>query len=414
MDISQKLAILADAAKYDASCASSGVRRKNDGGVGNAASCGICHSYTPDGRCISLLKLLYTNICTYDCAYCINRASSPVTRAKFTPTEVVNLTLDFYRRNYIEGLFLSSGVFGSPDATMEELIEVVRTLRREHRFGGYIHLKAVAGCSPGLLARAGLFADRLSASIEMPRQADLDALAPAKKFIEIETSMAAIGGHIAEAKDSARTLKATRAPAYAPAGQSTQMIVGATASTDSDILDTSHKLYQRHKLRRVYYTAYNPIPDSDPRLPVQTPPLLREHRLYQADWLLRCYGFNKDELFAANDFNLRPDISPKLTWALRHLDQFPVDVNRASYEMLLRVPGIGVRNAKRITGLRRHQRLRLADLKKLRVNLLEARFFIITADGAAAPTPVDENSLLRRFAPPPEQLTLFPAATGDL
>lgn len=414
MDIRTKLAILADAAKYDASCASSGVIRKNPGGLGNSNGTGICHSYTPDGRCVSLLKILMTNYCIYDCAYCINRVSSNVQRAKFSAADIVQLTLDFYRRNYIEGLFLSSGVIGSPDATMEEMVEAARCLREDHKFGGYIHLKAVAGCSPELVAKAGRYADRLSANIEMPRQADLDTLAPAKTHAEIETSMVRIKSEIADAKAAAKTAREAKPPVFAPAGQSTQMIVGATPSTDSDILTTSSRLYDAHKLRRVYYTAFSPIPNGDPRLPLQTPPLLREHRLYQADWLLRFYGFKKDELFTPELPNLNPEITPKLAWALRHLEQFPVDVNRGSREMLLRVPGLGVRNFNRLLTLRRHQRLRLDDLKKLRVNLSEAQFFITTADGTASTRLLDKPSLVRHFQPQPKQLTLFSSLTGEV
>lgn len=415
MDVQTKLSILADAAKYDASCASSGVKRKNAGGLGSANGSGICHSYTPDGRCVSLLKILMTNFCVYDCAYCINRVSSTVRRARFTPQEIVNLTLDFYRRNYIEGLFLSSGVIGSSDATMEQMIEAVRTLRVEHKFGGYIHLKVVAGCSPELVAKAGLYADRLSANIEMPRQQDLDHFAPAKSFNEIEDSMDHIKTGITDAKDQAKTHKGQhRPPTFAPAGQSTQMIVGATASTDSDILTTSSHLYGTHHLRRVYYTAFNPIPDSDVRLPSSIPPLLREHRLYQADWLLRFYGFKKDELFTEQQQNLPADMTPKMAWALRNRQLFPVDINKAPREMLLRVPGIGVRNTDRIIALRRHQRIRLDDLKKLRVNLAEAQFFILTADGTGAARSLDDDALARRLAPPPIQLTLFSSSTGEV
>lgn len=414
MDLQEKLAILADAAKYDASCASSGAKRKNSGGLGNSDGTGICHSYTPDGRCVSLLKILLTNQCIFDCAYCINRVSSNVQRARFSPAEVVDLTLEFYRRNYIEGLFLSSGVVGSPDATMEQMIEAARSLREDHKFGGYIHLKAVAGCSPELVARAGRYADRLSANIEMPRDADLAALAPAKTMDQIETSMAEIKDRIDEAKDAARTPTRAKAPSFAPAGQSTQMVVGATASTDNDILATSTRLYNQHGLRRVYYTAFSPIPHSDPRLPSQAPPLVREHRLYQADWLLRHYGFESGELFSPSEQNLRTDISPKLAWALKNLEVFPVDINAASREMLLRVPGIGVRNADRIILARRHARLRLDDLRKLRVNMQEAQYFVETGDGAGSSRVLDKSGLIQRFAPQPQQLTLFSALSGEL
>ena len=291
MDIKDKLSILADAAKYDASCASSGVKRKAiPGGIGNTQGAGICHSYTPDGRCISLLKILLTNFCVFDCSYCVNRVSSQVKRAKFTVDEVVNLTMDFYKRNYIEGLFLSSGVAKSADETMEEMIQIAKKLRVEHRFGGYIHLKAVAGCTPSLLKKAGLYADRLSANIELPTQNDLDQLAPAKTHIEIEDSMSHIKESILESKEE-RT-KSKKAPLYAPGGQSTQIIVGATQTSDRDIMLKASQLYDEQDLKRVYYSAFSPIPDSDPNLPLKSPPLIREHRLYQTDWLIRLYGSN--------------------------------------------------------------------------------------------------------------------------
>lgn len=418
MDLQEKLAILADAAKYDASCASSGAKRgAKAGGIGNSDGTGICHSYTPDGRCVSLLKILLTNHCIFDCAYCINRVSSNVQRARFTPQEVADLTMEFYRRNYIEGLFLSSGVIGSPDATMEQLIEAARLLREVHLFGGYIHLKAVAGCSPELVTRAGRYADRLSANIELPRAVDLATLAPAKTMDEIEKSMAEIKGRIDETRETRQvrpSAKIAKPPKFAPAGQSTQMVVGATPSTDSDILTTSTRLYSTHNLRRVYYTAFSPIPHSDPRLPSQAPPLLREHRLYQADWLMRFYGFSSHELFTPSDQNLRTDMSPKLAWALRNLEIFPVNVNTASREMLLRVPGIGVRNVNRIVMARRHARLRLDDLRKLRVNLSEAQFFIETADGTGSSRAIDKPGLIKRFNPQPQQLTIFSALTGEV
>ena len=320
MDVESRLRILADAAKYDASCASSGSRRKTPaGGIGNGTGIGICHSYTPDGRCVSLLKILLTNYCMYDCTYCVNRVSSDTPRARFTPEEVANLTMAFYQRNYIEGLFLSSGIVGSADNTMEQLVRAASLLRVHHRFGGYIHLKAVPGASPELLKQAGLYADRLSANIELPTQAELDKLAPAKTHKEIESSMVQIRDAITESKDNS-------AVSYARAGQSTQMIVGATTAPDRQILQTASSLYDRYKLRRVYYSGFSPIPHSDPRLPINRSPLVREHRLYQADWMLRFYGFTLEEV--TEEENLSLDVDPKLAWALRHREFFPVDVNR--------------------------------------------------------------------------------------
>lgn len=406
MDVQSKLRILADAAKYDASCASSGSNRKRpEGGLGNGAGVGICHSYTPDGRCISLLKILLTNYCVYDCAYCVNRVSSDTPRARFTPQEVITLTLEFYKRNYIEGLFLSSGVIQSPDYTMEDLVEVARALREDHSFGGYIHLKAVPGASRELLLRAGRWADRLSANIELPTQSDLDRLAPAKSHAEIETSMGQIRDGISEAKE-------TRQP-YA-AGQSTQMVVGATETTDATILSTSSHLYSAYNLRRVYYSGFSPIPYSDGRLPVDRAPLVREHRLYQADWLMRFYGFDSSELTVPGQPNLPLDKDPKLEWALRNRHRFPVDVNKATEAELLRVPGFGVRNVKRMLKIRRYTRLRLADLVQLRVPLSKAKSFIMAADYNPAVLRLDSVSLPGSF----RQMSLFDstvaAVTGEL
>jgi putative DNA modification/repair radical SAM protein len=358
------LAVLADAAKYDASCASSGSNRaRSANGIGNTEGMGICHSYTPDGRCVSLLKILLTNYCVYDCQYCVNRISSDVERAKFEPEEVVSLTLDFYRRNYIEGLFLSSGVLKNADYTMERLTRVAKLLREEHQFGGYIHLKAVPGADERLLREAGRYADRLSANLELVTSADLEKLAPEKKREDVDSAMATIAREIEQAKDalggSRRRAGFTedgstllRSPqSFAPAGQSTQIIVGATPTSDHAILGAASTLYATHGLRRVYYSAFSPIPHADPRLPVKTPPLVREHRLYQADWLMRFYGFAADELTAVSE-NLSLDYDPKLAWALAHRELFPVDVNRASREQLLRVPGLGVRNVERILTVR--------------------------------------------------------------
>ena len=391
MEVSAKLTILADAAKYDASCASNGSFRKREpNGIGHTNGQGICHSFTPDGRCVSLLKILLTNYCIYDCAYCVNRVSSDTPRARFTVSEVVNLTLDFYKRNYIEGLFLSSGIIQSADYTMEQLIAIARDLRTKHKFGGYIHLKGAPGVSRELLREAGRYADRLSINIEMPTQRDLDKLAPAKKHSQIETSMAQILDASLEAKEEKL--------AFAPAGQTTQMVIGATPATDSEILKKSASLYQRHDLRRVYYSAFSPIPHADAALPVKPAPLIREHRLYQADWLLRFYGFTSDELTTPSSLNLGLDIDPKLAWALRNRAFFPVDVNAAPKEALLRVPGLGARAVDRILRVRRHRRLDSADLRKLHVPLNRARHFLIARD--VRPACLDRLDLA-------QQLSLF-------
>ncbi len=328
MQVQQKLEILADAAKYDASCASSGAKRAGNGkGLGHSDGMGICHSYTPDGRCVSLLKILLTNYCTYDCVFCVNRVSSDVRRARFTPQEVVDLTLNFYKRNYIEGLFLSSGIIQSPDYTMEQLIEVARTLREEHSFGGYIHLKAIPGASDRLIEQAGKLADRLSANMELPTQQDLVQLAPDKKVDVIEGTMAQIFDHKAEAEeDRKRTRTAGK---FAPAGQSTQLVIGATPSTYQQIIATASHLYKQYDLRRIYYSGFSPFPSGDARLPLKPAPMVREHRLYQADWLMRYYGFRGDELTTAAEPNLDLTRDPKLTWALAHREFFPVDVNQA-------------------------------------------------------------------------------------
>ena len=334
MEVVKKLAVLADAAKYDASCASSGSKAKRSGkGLGNTEGNGICHSYTPDGRCISLLKILLTNHCIFDCRYCVNRLSSDVERARFTVEEVVNLTLDFYRRNYIEGLFLSSGIIRDSDYTMGQLVEVAKRLRQEHGFGGYIHLKTIPGASNELLIEAGLYADRLSVNIELPTVADLAKLAPEKNRPELERNMAEVQTKAQEIKEDKQ--HGLNAPTFVPAGQSTQMIIGATATPDQEILKTSADLYGKYGLRRVYYSAFSPIPHADGRLPGQSPPLVREHRLYQADWLLRFYGYDVGEIVSDQHPQLELDIDPKTSWALRNPDYFPVDVNRASREQLL-------------------------------------------------------------------------------
>lgn len=379
MTVQQKLAILADAAKYDASCASSGSKRAGNGkGIGHSDGTGICHSYTPDGRCVSLLKILLTNYCTYDCVFCVNRVSSDIPRARFTPAEVVNLTLDFYRRNYIEGLFLSSGIIQSPDYTMEQVIEIARSLREDHAFGGYVHLKAIPGASPALIERAGSYADRLSANIELPTQQDLVQLAPEKKVAVIEGTMNQITERKAEIDEDRRRHRST--PRFAPAGQSTQMVVGATSTSDRQILSTASHLYDNYKLRRIYFSSFSPFPLGDARLPQSAPPLVREHRLYQADWLMRYYGYNAAELTTDKQPNLSLDKDPKLTWAEAHPEFFPIDVNAASREALLRVPGIGYRNVSRILRIRRYHRLSLDDLRKLNVRVKLAEKYLITAD----------------------------------
>jgi len=368
---------------------------------------GICHSYTPDGRCVSLLKILLTNYCIYDCQYCVNRITSDVPRARFTVEEVVRLTLEFYRRNYIEGLFLSSGIIQTPDYTMEQLAAVARTLREEHGFGGYIHLKAIPRAAEELIAESGRWADRISVNIELPTEHDLVQLAPEKKRTEIEQSMTEIKVRIDSRKDDERA--GFKAPPFAPAGQSTQMIIGATSTPDAQILATARHLYDDQKLRRVYYSAYSPIPHADSRLPPQTPPLVREHRLYQADWLLRFYGFELGDLVHAGKPDLELEIDPKLAWALEHRDQFPVDVNAASREALLRVPGLGVKTVDRILRSRRHHRLRANDLRKLRVPWSRVQHFVTTLDHKPRSRSLESPGLARQLQEkrPLNQLSLF-------
>ncbi len=409
MNVQQKLEILADAAKYDASCASSGAKRSaTPGGIGSSDGEGICHSYTPDGRCVSLLKILLTNFCTYDCVFCVNRVSSDIRRARFTPEEVVSLTLDFYKRNYIEGLFLSSGIIQSPDYTMEQLIAVAKTLRQVHKFGGYIHLKTIPGCDPKLVAEAGLFADRLSANIELPTQGDLVQLAPEKKSAVIESTMASIATQKDEADENRR--KSRLAPAFASAGQSTQMIVGATPASDRDILSTATHLYDSYKLRRVYYTGFSPYPQADTRLPLKPAPLVREHRLYQADWLVRFYGFGAAELTTPDTPDLSLHEDPKTTWARAHPEFFPIDINTGPREALLRIPGIGYKSVDRILSIRRYHALSTDDLRKLNVRVRNALPFLIATDHAPAllapaqpdillPTPSAQAAQLDLFAP---------------
>ena len=405
--LQQRLAILADAAKYDASCASSGTERRDStkGGIGSTQGSGICHAYAPDGRCISLLKILLTNFCIYDCAYCINRSSSNVERARFTPDEVVWLTLEFYRRNYIEGLFLSSGIVRSSDHTMEQMVRIARDLRVGHGFNGYIHLKTIPEASEALIEEAGRYADRLSINIELPTDAGIADLAPQKRPQGIRRAMAGVRLRIEEAQEP--TLKTRSRKRFAPAGQSTQMIVGADGADDATILASSARLYGSYRLSRVYYSAFSPIPDASSRLPPARPPLMREHRLYQADWLYRFYGFSIGEVTAARpDGMLDLDLDPKLAWALANRGRFPVDVNRAPREMLLRVPGLGVRSVDAILAARRHRRLALDDLARLRISLRKVRPFV-TARSWTPLRLIDRQDLRSLFEPAPEQLALL-------
>ncbi len=423
MELTRKLEILADAAKYDASCASSGAQKRNSlggKGIGSTEGMGICHSYAPDGRCVSLLKILLTNFCTYDCLYCVNRVSSNVPRARFTVDEVVALTLDFYKRNYIEGLFLSSGIIQTPDYTMEQVVTVARKLREEHDFRGYIHLKTIPDASDALLADAGRYADRLSINVELPSLEGLQALAPEKDARAIRVSMGrlrekidAAKGERADSKRAATTqLKTLVTPKrFTTSGQSTQMIVGADASDDARILAVSANLYGSYRLKRVYYSAFSPIPDASSALPLQAPPLVREHRLYQADWLMRFYGFASDEIVQRDDGMLELDVDPKLGWALAHRERFPVDVNRAPREDLLRVPGLGAKTVDRLIASRRHRRLRSADLARLRVALAKVLPFVTLADHVPKTGELDAEQLkprlVRAVARESGQLALF-------
>jgi putative DNA modification/repair radical SAM protein len=413
LSLSRKLSILADAAKYDASCASAGGVKKdsrNGRGVGAINGMGVCHAYTPDGRCVSLLKILLTNFCIYDCVYCINRTSSNTPRARFSVEEVVSLTLDFYKRNYIEGLFLSSGIIQSSDYTQGLLNRVARTLREAHDYRGYIHLKLIAGASPELAAEAGLYADRLSVNIELPLDASFERLAPQKTSGEVKRSMGAVRLGIEGAGE--KTLRKRTAPAFAPAGQSTQMIVGADAASDADILVRAEGLYGGYGLRRVYYSAFSPIPDSSAALPASRPPLMREHRLYQADWLMRFYGFERAEITAgAVDGMLDLELDPKLAWALANRGRFPLDVNLAPREMLLRVPGLGARTVDRLIDLRRYRRLSLDDLRKLAGSVKRARAFMVASDWTPGAM-LDRAGLAEQLksaakAADPAQLSLF-------
>ena len=414
MNSIEKLAILADAAKYDASCASSGTGTSSSSDIGGSSntSTGICHAYAPDGRCISLLKILLTNFCTYECSYCVNRNSSNVPRARFSVQEVVDLTLNFYKRNYIEGLFLSSGVIRSPDYTMAQLVEVARTLREEHSFRGYIHLKTIPDADGELLASAGLYADRLSINVELPSRSSLASFAPQKDHRTIKLSMARIRARTeedkAQQKDEIKVTnlrpKAVSKKRFAPAGQSTQMIIGADPSNDARILHVSSSLYSSYKLRRVYYSAFSPIPDASNALPPSAPPLIREHRLYQSDWLMRFYGYTHKEITTGDDDRatngmLDLDVDPKLGWALRNRYFFPVDLNKDSRERLLRIPGLGVKTVDLLLKMRRFKKIRLADLASLRTGYVKALPFMMCGDHTPRGSELSSEVLRAQYTP---------------
>lgn len=417
MDLFDKLQILADSAKYDVACTSSGAQRSGTGGrIGNAVASGICHSFSADGRCISLLKVLLSNVCTYDCLYCVNRKSNDIPRATFSARELAELTINFYRRNYIEGLFLSSGIIRNPDYTCERMIEALRLLREDYGFNGYIHAKAIPGADNALLSRLGYLCDRLSVNIELPSQASLQALAPDKSKTSILRPMGLITEKIQENRND--LIRYRHAVRFSPAGQSTQMIVGATAETDYQILKLSSALYKRYALKRVFFSAYIPV-SNNPLLPAPAtkPPLLREHRLYQADWLLRFYGFSADELLDEQHCNFNPYLDPKCNWALNHMEQFPVEITRAPKETLLRVPGIGVTCANRILTARRVSGLDFAGLKKIGVVLKRAQYFITCGGKMAQGLAFTDDRILRALVSEkcremidggqPEQLSMF-------
>ena len=398
MELSEKLRILSGAAKYDVSCSSSGSNRGGKkGSLGSASSSGICHSFTPDGRCISLLKILLTNCCIYDCSYCINRRSNDVERATFTADEVVNLTMNFYRRNYIEGLFLSSAIIKNANFTMEILTEVVEKLRNEHNFGGYIHLKAIPGADEELINKAGRLVDRMSVNLELPSDKSLKLLAPEKNKEEIFKPMKNIKNQIIINKEERRKYK--NSSIFVPGGQSTQLIVGATKETDLNILTLSENLYNKFALKRVYYSAYVPV-NSGKNLPdIKNPPTLREHRLYQGDWLLRVYGFNSNELLNEANPNFDINFDPKTTYALNNIHLFPVEINKAPYEMLIRVPGIGIRGAKKIVSARRVNSLDFLDLKKLGIVLKRAQYFITCRGKYFGAVSFDELKIKKALKP---------------
>lgn len=422
-ELLKKLEILTDAAKYDVACTSSGVDRPGrPGALGNAVKAGICHSFAADGRCISLLKVLLSNDCAYDCAYCVNRRSCDGPRATFTPEELCRLTVEFYRRNYIEGLFLSSAVVKNPDYTSELMLTTLKKLREEERFWGYVHVKAIPGADPRLTHALGLYADRMSVNIELPSQKSLALLAPQKSKEKILAPMGLIRDGIRE--NAADLARYRAAPKFVPAGQSTQMIIGATPETDRQILALTEGLYRKYQLKRVFFSAYMPVV-SDQNLPARDtpPPLLREHRLYQADWLLRFYGFSAGEILDDQHPDFNPLLDPKCNWALNHMEHFPVEVNRAPYEMLLRVPGIGVKSAKRIRAARRYAALDFDALKKLGVVLKRARYFILCGGKSISPLPTDNPAVIagavsdrgfsQRELAPPEQLSLFAPTKED-
>ncbi|MDR1664363.1 MAG: putative DNA modification/repair radical SAM protein [Clostridiales bacterium] len=418
MDSLEKLKILTDAAKYDVACTSSGVDRKGTrAGLGSASACGICHTFSADGRCVSLLKILMTNVCVFDCQYCANRRSNDVPRAAFTPREIAELTIRFYKRNYIEGLFLSSAVIKSPDYTMEMLLATLRLVRGEYRFNGYIHVKAIPGADPALVQAAGAEADRMSVNIELPSEESLGTFAPEKTKSSILTPMKLIKNRIIQTKDEITRFRS--APKFVPAGQSTQMIVGATPESDSRIVRLAEGLYSQYKLKRVFYSAFIPVAGANPLLPAVSPPLLREHRLYQADWLLRFYGFTSNELFNRENENLNLNMDPKCHWALNHIERFPVEINRADYLLLLRVPGIGQRSAMKILSARRVGKLDFAHLKKMGVVLKRAKYFITCGGKMMERTPMipeilearlSENKIDERYA----QIGLFDGENAAL
>jgi len=408
MDTLEKLAILADGAKYDVSCASSGVNKKNKGGIGNSKSYGICHTWTSDGRCISLLKILLTNYCIYNCSYCINRNQNDIQRASFTPREVADLTVQFYRRNYIEGLFLSSAVEVSPNHTMENILRTLQILRNEYHFYGYIHVKVIPGADPALIYKAGLLADRMSVNIEQPTEQSLRLLAPQKRLPAILTPMQQIHNELLT--NSEERKKYRRVKKFVPAGQSTQMIIGASQDTDFIILKATETLYKRFALKRVYYSAYIPV-NQGPNLPALTtaPPLLREHRLYQADWLLRYYNFKAEEILSPEHPNLDTEFDPKISWALRNIHLFPLEINKASYEELLRIPGVGPTSAQRILSQRRIAPLSYDNLSKMEVVLKRAKYFLTCQGRYYGEIPIEPSLIRQRLAPEPQsvQLSLF-------
>lgn len=393
----RKLEILAESAKYDVSCSSSGVARKHKAGsIGNTSSWGICHTYTEDGRCVSLLKILFTNVCIYDCAYCINRNNNDIERAAFTVKELAELTVEFYRRNYIEGLFLSSGVIKNADYTMERMVRVIKELRTFYHFNGYIHMKTIPGASEDLVYQAGLYADRLSVNIEIPSETSLKLLAPEKNHQSIYKPMQYIQQRIMQYKEEKQ--KYLKAPRFVPAGQSTQMIVGASNESDRDILKLSSFLYQRPRMKRVYYSGFIPVNSYDTRLPsVKAAPLIRENRLYQADWLMRFYHFSADEIVDSNNANLDLEMDPKLAWALRHPEYFPIDINKAHYKQLLRVPGLGIKSAKLIVISRKHHRLDFEQLRKIGVVVKKAQYFIYCPDSPISPHYTVNSETIKRI-----------------